>query len=95
MEKQPYQSLLKALSNTNRVAMFSYIHSEKECSYSSIMVHLNLSPPRDGGRFSYHLKILLKNNLIELNKRGNYQLTKKGKLMMNFLNKLIKDIIPQ
>jgi anaerobic ribonucleoside-triphosphate reductase len=54
-------------------------------SYTDLMKILKLNPSRDAGRFAYHLKYLLKADLIEPDvDNKEYRLTDLGKTMIDF-----------
>ena len=54
-------------------------------SYTDLMKVLKLNPSRDAGRFAYHLKYLLKADLIEPDvDNKEYRLTDLGKTMIQF-----------
>jgi len=58
-------------------------------SYTELMKILKLNPSRDAGRFAYHLKYLLKADLIEPNvETKEYDLTDVGRTMIGFTEEI-------
>jgi ribonucleoside-triphosphate reductase len=77
--------VLKAASSTLRLEVLNLLYEKGSLSYTEMMNILNLSPTRDAGRFAYHLKTLLKTDLIEPDTdTKKYRLTDLGKTMINF-----------
>jgi len=82
-----YSSLkvLKAASSTLRLQALNLLYEKGPLSYTEMMNILKLTPTRDAGRFAYHLKTLLKTDLIEPDTdTKKYRLTDLGKTMINF-----------
>ena len=66
-----------------RLKVLNLLLERGPLSYTEIMNVLRLNPSRDAGRFAYHLKFLLKTNLIEPDvKTKKYCLTELGKMMI-------------
>ncbi len=75
--------VLKAVSSTMRMKVLNLLFERGPLSYTEIMNILRLNPSRDAGRFAYHLKFLLKANLIEPDvKTKKYRLTELGQMMV-------------
>jgi anaerobic ribonucleoside-triphosphate reductase len=75
--------VLKAVSSTMRLKVLNLLFEKGPLSYTEIMNILRLNPSRDAGRFAYHLKFLLKANLIEPDvKTKKYRLTELGQMMV-------------
>lgn len=78
--------MLNALSNTLRIEIMKKLSREGEMSFTELMQELNLSPRTDAGKFGYHIRILVENQLIRTNSRtGKYILTDIGKIMTEIL----------
>ena len=76
--------VLKAVSSAMRMKVLNLLLERGSLSYTEIMNILRLNPSRDAGRFAYHLKFLLKTNLIEPDvKTKKYRLTELGKVMVD------------
>jgi len=72
--------VLKAVSSSIRLRILNLLFDRGPLSYTEIMDVLRLSPTRDAGRFAYHLKSLLKTDLIEPDvKTKKYRLTDLGR----------------
>jgi anaerobic ribonucleoside-triphosphate reductase len=88
MPKQRRKSglrVLKAASSSLRMQLLLILVEKGPQSYTDLMKILKLNPSRDAGRFAYHLKYLLKANLIEPDvDNKEYRLTDLGKTMINF-----------
>lgn len=75
--------VLKAVSSPLRLQILNLLFDRGPLSYTEIMGILRLSPSRDAGRFAYHLKSLLKTDLIEPDvKTKKYRLTDLGRMIV-------------
>lgn len=80
------EKVLNALSNTLRIEIMKKLSREGEMSFTELMQELNLSPRTDAGKFGYHIRMLVENQLIRTNPRtGKYILTDIGKIMTEIL----------
>jgi ribonucleoside-triphosphate reductase len=60
-------------------------------SYTELMSSLKMNPSRDAGRFAYHLKFLLKADLIEADVEARkYLLTELGKMVIDVADRIDK-----
>ncbi|MDH5734094.1 MAG: hypothetical protein OEY88_10005 [Candidatus Bathyarchaeota archaeon] len=87
MPRKRYSGLkvLKAASSTLRLQVLNLLYEKGPLTYTEMMNVLKLSPTRDAGRFAYHLKFLLKTDLIEPDTdTKKYRLTDLGKTMITF-----------
>ncbi len=76
--------VLKAASSSLRLRVLDLLFDRGPLSYTEIMNILRLSPSRDAGRFAYHLKSLLKADLIEPDvKTKKYLLTDLGRMIVS------------
>jgi anaerobic ribonucleoside-triphosphate reductase len=77
--------VLKAASSSLRMQLLTTLVDKGPQSYTDLMKILRLNPSRDAGRFAYHLKYLLKADLIEPDvDNKEYRLTDLGKTIINF-----------
>ena len=77
-------NVLKAVSSSLRLRILETILERGPLSYTEIMNILRLNPSRDAGRFAYHLKYLLKVDLLESNaKTRKYHLTSLGRMILD------------
>lgn len=85
MPKPPLSiKILKAVSSPTRLQILNLLFERGPLSYTEIMNILRLNPTRDAGRFAYHLKALLKTNLIEPDaETKKYRLTSLGRMMLD------------
>ncbi len=75
--------ILKAVSSSVRLKILDLLF-KGPFSYTELMTALKMNPSRDAGRFAYHLKFLLKEDLIEADvDTKKYQLTELGKMVVN------------
>jgi len=77
--------VLKAASSSIRMQILNILLDKGPQSYTELMKILRLNPTRDAGRFAYHLKYLLKADLIEPDvETKEYRLTDLGRTMIGF-----------
>ncbi len=77
--------VLKAASSSLRMQIINILLDEGPQSYTELMKILKLNPTRDAGRFAYHLKYLLKADLIEPDvETKEYRLTDLGRNVIGF-----------
>jgi anaerobic ribonucleoside-triphosphate reductase len=77
--------VLKAASSSLRMKLLLILVDKGPQSYTDLMKVLKLNPSRDAGRFAYHLKYLLKAELIEPDvDNKEYRLTDLGKTVLGF-----------
>ena len=75
--------VLKAVSSPIRLRILDLLMNRGPLSYTEIMNLLKLKPSRDAGRFAYHLKTLLKMDLIEPDvEKKKYRLTGLGRKLV-------------
>ncbi|MEM3011595.1 MAG: anaerobic ribonucleoside-triphosphate reductase [Candidatus Bathyarchaeia archaeon] len=81
--------ILKATSSQIRLQVINLLYHRGPLSYTEIMNILKLNPTRDAGRFAYHLKALLKADIIEPDiKTKKYRLTELGKMIIDITDQL-------
>jgi anaerobic ribonucleoside-triphosphate reductase len=77
--------VLKAASSSLRMQIINILLDRGPQSYTELMKILKLNPTRDAGRFAYHLKYLLKADLIEPDvETKEYRLTDLGRSVIGF-----------
>ena len=77
--------VLKAASSSLRMQIINILLDNGPQSYTELMKILKLNPTRDAGRFAYHLKYLLKADLIEPDvETKEYRLTDLGRNVIGF-----------
>ena len=82
--RRPGLKVLKAVSSPLRLEVLSLLFERGALSYTDMMKILKLNPARDAGRFAYHLKFLLKTDLIEPDvETKKYRLTDLGRTMVS------------
>ena len=83
--------VLKAVSSTTRLRILNLLFDKGPLSYTELMSVLKMNPSRDAGRFAYHLKLLLKTDLIEPDvKAKKYRLTELGKTIVGVAEEIEK-----
>lgn len=81
--------VLKAVSSSVRLKILNLLFDRGPLSYTELMNSLKMNPARDAGRFAYHLKFLLKTDLIEADPESKkYDLTDLGKLVIDVADKI-------
>jgi len=81
--------ILKAVSSPVRLKILNLLFDKGPLSYTELMNSLKMNPARDAGRFAYHLKFLLKADLIEADVESKkYCLTDLGKLVIDVAEKI-------
>ena len=76
--------MLKAVSSPIRLNILNLLFGKGSLSYTELMSALKMNPSRDAGRFAYHLKFLLKADLIEADVEARkYRLSELGKMVIN------------
>ncbi|MGD0977527.1 MAG: anaerobic ribonucleoside-triphosphate reductase [Candidatus Bathyarchaeia archaeon] len=83
--------ILKAVSSPLRLQILNLLFDKGPLSYTELMSSLKMNPSRDAGRFAYHLKFLLKADLIEaLVDQKKYALTDLGKMVIDVADRIDK-----
>ena len=83
--------VLKAVSSAIRLTILNLLFDKGALSYSELMNQLKMHPSRDAGRFAYHLKFLLKANLVEADTQAKkYYLTDLGKMIIDIADRVDK-----
>ena len=75
--------VLKAVASSLRLQVLNMLFDRGPLSYTEIMNILHLNPGRDAGRFAYHLKFLIKADLVEPDaETKKYRLTDLGRMLV-------------
>ncbi|MGQ9565164.1 MAG: anaerobic ribonucleoside-triphosphate reductase [Candidatus Bathyarchaeales archaeon] len=83
--------ILKAVSSGIRLQVLTLLYDKGPLSYTEIMNNLKLNQTKDAGRFAYHLKFLLKTDLIEPDvETKKYKLTDLGKMIVDISEEIEK-----
>jgi len=83
--------ILKAVSSSLRLQILNLLFDRGPLSYTELMSSLKMNPSRDAGRFAYHLKFLLKADLLEADVEAKkYCLTDLGKMVIDVAEKIEK-----
>jgi anaerobic ribonucleoside-triphosphate reductase len=83
--------VLKAVSSPLRLNILNLLFDKGALSYTELMNSLKMNPSRDAGRFAYHLKFLLKADLIEADaETRKYYLTELGKMVIDVADRVEK-----
>jgi ribonucleoside-triphosphate reductase len=81
--------VLKAISASIRIQIMNLLLEHGPLSYTEIMNYLKLDATRDAGRFAYHLKSLLKADLIEPDvETKKYRLTDLGRRIIGITEEI-------
>ena len=88
--------ILKAVSSALRLQILNLLFDKGPLSYTELMSSLKMNPSRDAGKFAYHLKFLLKADLIEADVEAKkYCLTDMGKMVIDVADKIEKKAFKQ
>ena len=88
--------ILKAVSSPLRLQILNLLFDRGPLSYTELMGSLKMNPSRDAGRFAYHLKFLLKADLIEADVEAKkYCLTELGKIVIDVTERIEKKAFKQ
>jgi ribonucleoside-triphosphate reductase len=83
--------ILKAVSSPLRLQILNLLFDKGPLSYTELMSNLKMNTSRDAGRFAYHLKFLLKADLIEaIVDQKKYGLTDLGKMVIDVADRIEK-----
>ncbi len=99
MVNQPPQrargvKVLKAVSSPLRLQILNLLFDKSALSYTELMNQLKMNPSRDAGRFAYHLKFLLKADLVEADVEAKkYYLTDLGKMVLDVADRVEKKAV--
>jgi len=99
MVNQPLQrargvKVLKAVSSPIRLQILNLLFDKSALSYTELMNQLKMNPNRDAGRFAYHLKFMLKADLVEaVVEAKKYYLTDLGKMVLDVADRVEKKAV--
>jgi predicted transcriptional regulator len=83
--------VLKAVSSPLRLQILNLLFDKGALSYTELMNSLKMNPSRDAGRFAYHLKFMLKADLVEADvETKKYGLTDLGKMVLDVADRVEK-----
>jgi ribonucleoside-triphosphate reductase (formate) len=86
--------VLKAVSSPLRLQILNLLFDKSALSYTELMSNLKMNPSRDAGRFAYHLKFLLKADLVEADVEAKkYYLTDLGKMVLDVADRVEKKAV--
>lgn len=86
--------VLKAVSSPLRLQILNLLFDKSALSYTELINALKMNPSRDAGRFAYHLKFLLKADLVEADAEAKkYYLTELGKMVLDVADKVEKKAV--
>ena len=81
--------VLKAVSSPLRLQILNLLFDKSALSYTELMNQLKMNPSRDAGRFAYHLKFMLKAELVEADVEAKkYYLTDLGKMVLDVADRV-------
>ncbi|RLE50531.1 MAG: anaerobic ribonucleoside-triphosphate reductase [Candidatus Methanomethylicota archaeon] len=81
-----YENILNALANKVRVDILKLLSKDGKASFTEIMERLRMDPKSEAGKFGYHLRLLMKANLITLDEStGKYVLTDLGRQVAEYM----------
>jgi ribonucleoside-triphosphate reductase len=88
--------VLKAVSSGIRLQVLTLLYDKGPLSYTEIMTSLKMNQSKDAGKFAYHLKFLLKTDLIEPDlETKKYKLTELGKMIVDISEEIERHTFKQ
>ena len=86
--------VLKAVSSPLRLQILNLLFEKSALSYTELINALKMNPSRDAGRFAYHLKFMLKADLVEADVVAKkYYLTDLGKMVLDVADRVEKKAV--
>ncbi len=86
--------VLKAVGSPVRIQILDHLSDKGPTTYTELIGALRLNANRDAGRFAYHLKSLLKADLVEADvKAKKYLLTDLGKIVVEATDRIDKKAV--
>ncbi|MEM3536553.1 MAG: anaerobic ribonucleoside-triphosphate reductase [Candidatus Bathyarchaeia archaeon] len=83
--------ILKAVASPQRLHILNLLFDKGPLSYTELMSSLKMNLTRDAGKFAYHLKFLLKTDLIETDvETKKYCLTELGRTVIDLADRIEK-----
>lgn len=83
--------ILKAVGSPLRIQILNHLFDKGPLTYTELVSALKLNANRDAGRFAYHLKSLLKADLVEADSNAKkYLLTDLGKMVVEAADRIDK-----
>ncbi len=88
--------MLKAVASPLRLQTLNLLFDKGPLSYTELMGSLKMNPSRDAGRFAYHLKFLLKADLVEADVEARkYLLSDLGKMVIEVAERIDRKALKQ
>jgi ribonucleoside-triphosphate reductase len=88
--------VLKAIGSGIRLQVLTLLYDKGALSYTEIMTNLKLNQSKDAGKFAYHLKFLLRTDLIEPDlETKKYKLTDLGKMIVDIAEEIERHTFKQ
>ncbi len=83
------KSIFSVLSSASRIDILKILNSKGALTYSELKAYAGFKSKKESGKFAYHLRQLLKNSLISLNKgEKKYTITNFGKTVLNLVKQV-------
>jgi anaerobic ribonucleoside-triphosphate reductase/predicted transcriptional regulator len=88
--------VLKAVGSGIRLQVLTLLYDEGPLTYTEIMTSIKMNQNKDAGKFAYHLKFLLKTDLIEPEpETRKYALTDLGKMIVDIAEEIERHTFTQ
>ncbi len=82
-------SIFSVLSSPNRVDILKILNSKGPLTYSELKAYAGFKSKKESGKFAYHLRKLLRQSLISLNKgEKKYLITNLGKMVLKLVRQI-------
>lgn len=88
--------VLKAVGSGIRLQVLTLLYDKGPLTYTEIMTSIKMNQSKDAGKFAYHLKFLLKTDLIEPDlETKKYKLTDLGKMIVDIAEEIERHTFKQ
>jgi ribonucleoside-triphosphate reductase len=88
--------VLKAVGSGIRLQVLTLLYDEGPLTYTEIMTSIKMNQNKDAGKFAYHLKFLLRTDLIEPEpETRKYRLTDLGKMIVDIAEEIERHTFTQ
>ena len=81
--------IFSVMASPNRIDILRILNSNGTLTYSDLKAHAGFRSKKESGKFAYHLRKLLRQSLVSLNKsEKHYALTNLGKLVLSLARQI-------
>ena len=78
------KSIYSVISSVNRLEILKILNNKGPMTYSELKAYAGFKSKKESGKFAYHLRKLVRQNLVGLNRsEKKYYITNLGRLIVN------------